>query len=155
MSGVILKGVLCKWKQKNHHLKAKVINRNADISHFKEIHMTPQSPEEKFSATIDKLKDKYLPKASKVAMNFGLILIASLIASWGFEWVMPVSVPDGIDHKAYSHLQILAGFILVTIALTLSYAVLIFSKIFKFKREGMRALSLMAKEMEKNLHRND
>lgn len=117
--------------------------------------MTPQSPEEKFSATIDKLKDKYLPKASKVAMNFGLILIASLIASWGFEWVMPVSVPDGIDHKAYSHLQILAGFILVTIALTLSYAVLIFSKIFKFKREGMRALSLMAKEMENNLHKND
>jgi len=117
--------------------------------------MTSQSPEAKFSATIDKLKEKYLSKASKVAMNCGLILIASFIASLGFELVSPVSVPDGVDHKAYSHLQILAGFVLIAIALVFCYAILIFSNIIKFKREGMRALSLMAKQMKNSLNKDD
>lgn len=113
------------------------------------------TPEIKYSKTISKLKEKYIPTASKIAMHLALILIASFIASWVFEYVQPSSVPEGVSDKAaYSNLQIVAGFILVAIVLLLGYTVFIFSNIVKFRKESMKALSVMAKEMESNLHKD-
>lgn len=89
-------------------------------------------------------------------MHLLLIVIASFIASWGFEWIKPSPAPDGVsDLEAYSHLQILTGFVLIAIALLLGYVFFIVSNIVKFKKEGMRALSLMTKEMENSQHEDD
>jgi len=117
--------------------------------------MENQSPLKKFEEKNDRLRKKYISSFARVTITFILIVVASWLASQGWEYVYPTTVPAEVTNaEAYLKLTHLVDFIVLLSIMTAIYAIHIIVGLVKYYLYSKRDKELMVKEMLENV-KND
>lgn len=110
--------------------------------------MENQIPAKEFKEKNDQLRKKYISSPARVAITFILIVVASWLASQGWEYIYPTNVPVEVTNaEAYLKLTHLTNFIVLLSIMTAIYAIYIIVRLVKYYLYSKRDKELMVKEM--------